>query len=287
VEEWFHGHNYLDHVPPSQWDQQDSRVEANTDLCLALLEQYGVQATFFVLGWIADRHPDLVRRISEAGHEIGCHSYGHPILFRLTEEEFVADLDQALAALKRAGVHECRCYRAPSFSLTPAVHHFLPLLAERGIRIDCSLFPIHHPRYGQPATPRRPFLLEGTVQNPFTVLPMTTVRMAGLNIPFSGGGYMRLLPERIYRSMRRRAWRQNVPVILYVHPWELDSFRPQVGLSPWNRWRSQGGQNSMPAKLAAILSEGRFQTVGDYIETRLVAGDLPVHHLKFADDFAN
>jgi hypothetical protein len=109
---------------------------------------------------------------------------------------------------------------------------------------------------------------------------MTTVRWVGLNLPFSGGGYMRLLPPPIYQSLRRRAGRQGVPVILYVHPWELDSFRPQVGLSPWNRWRSQGGQNSMPAKLAAVLSKGHFQTVGEYIATRLEAGDLPVHSLS-------
>ena len=279
VEEWFHGHNYLDHVPPAVWDEQQQRVVANTEFCLELLAKHGVRATFFVLGWTAERQPALVRRIAEAGHEIGCHSYAHPVVFSLTEAQFLNDLDRALTALRAAGAPECRCYRAPSFSLTRPVHRYLSLLAGRGFRIDCSLFPIHHPRYGQPSTPRQPFLLEETGAEPLTVVPMTTVRLGGVNVPFSGGGYLRLLPLAAYRFLRRRAQHQGVPVIIYLHPWELDSYRPEVSLSRTNRWRSQSGQNSMPAKLEAVLAEGCFQTMGDYVADLLSRGDLPSRRL--------
>ena len=279
VEEWFHGHNYSAHVPPATWDAQQSRVVANTERCLRLLDSYKVRATFFVLGWVAERQPDLIRSLVEAGHEIGCHSFGHPVVYQLEESEFLADLDRALNALARAGVPECGLYRAPSFSLTRPVHRYLPLLAERGIRIDSSIFPVYHPRYGQPAAPRRPFVLAEPGQPEITVVPMTTVHFGLLNLPFSGGGYLRMVPLAFYRRLAGWAHRQRVPVMLYIHPWELDDFRPDVGMSWLGRWRSQGGQNRLPAKLASILACGRFQTLGEYVQARLAAGDLPERRL--------
>ncbi len=279
VEEWFHGHNYLPHVPPETWDTQQSRVVANTERCLRLLDSYGVRATFFVLGWVAERQPDLIRSLVAAGHEIGCHSFGHPVAYQLEESEFLADLDRALDALARVGVPECRLYRAPSFSLTCSVHRYLPLLAERGIRIDSSIFPVRHPRYGQPAAPRRPFVLAEPGRPEIVVVPMTTVQVGFLNLPFSGGGYLRMVPLACYRQLADCAHRQGVPVMLYFHPWELDDFRPDVGMSRLGRWRSQGGQKRLPAKLATILAGGRFQTLGDYVQARQAAGDLPKRQL--------
>jgi polysaccharide deacetylase family protein (PEP-CTERM system associated) len=275
VEEWFHGHNYLAHVPPAVWDEQESRVVANTQHCLDLLAKHGVRATFFVLGWVAERQPELIRQIAAAGHEIGCHSYAHPVVFQLTEDEFLADLSHGLSALAAAGISTCRLYRAPSFSITRKVHNFLPLLADHGIDVDSSLFPIHHPRYGQPRAPRLPFRLELQQDRELVVVPMTTVRAGWLNFPFSGGGYLRLAPLTVYQRLARRAHRQGVPVMIYLHPWELDSYRPDVGMSWLSRWRSQGGQNRMPAKLEEILVGGNFQTLGEYVDSRLAAGDLP------------
>lgn len=282
VEEWFHGHNYLEAVPPAAWDAQARRVVANTERCLEILDRHGVRATFFVLGWTAERHPDLVRGIAAAGHEIACHSHRHPIVHRMPPAEFLADLDRALAALAAAGVPSCAGYRAPSFTITPAVHGYLELLRERGFRYDCSLFPVRHPRYGQPGSPRRPFLLapEGAAAGaappaPLVVVPMTTARLLGANVPYSGGGYLRLLPLAAYRALRRVARRQGVPTIVYLHPWELDEYRPDVALSCFTRWRSQTGQLAMPAKLASLLADGDWQTMGQYVQQRLAAGDLP------------
>ncbi len=279
VEEWFHGHNYLAHVPPELWPRQERRVEANTDRLLALLDEHAVKATFFILGWTADHHPDLVRRIAAAGHEIGCHSYAHPVVSELTPAAFLADLDRALDALSRCGARP-RGYRAPSFTITPGVHHYLELLRERGLGYDCSLFPVRHPRYGQPASPRSPFLLAGSP--PFVVVPMPTWRVGGVNLPYSGGGYMRLLPSPLYHAIRAAARRQGQPCVVYLHPWELDDFRPRTGQGRLLRWRSQAGQRSMAAKLSALLQSGRFRTLGQYVDDLLAGGGLPSRGLPLA-----
>jgi polysaccharide deacetylase family protein (PEP-CTERM system associated) len=278
LEEWFHGHNYLERVPPAQWADQTPRVEANTERCLELLARYDVRATFFVLGWTAARHPELVTRIAAAGHEIGCHSFAHPILFRLKDAEFVADLHRARDALAAAGVPDVAGYRAPSFTLTRPVHHFLELLRANGFRYSSSLFAVRHPRYGQPAAPRHPFRLAGEGP-PFVEVPMTTARLAGINLPFSGGGYLRLSPLPLFRALRKLAGRQGVPLIVYLHPWELDDFRPDAGQSFLGRLRSQGGQATMPGKLEAILAEGSFVTMGEYVANRLARQDLPSRSL--------
>jgi len=281
VEEWFHGHNYLDHMPPEVWDDQELRVEKGMSLCLDMLDRYGVKGTFFVLGWTAERHPDVVREIARRGHEIGCHSYGHPEVFKLTRDQFRADCDRALEALAAAGVDRPMGYRAPSFSITPSVHGYLEVLRDCGFRYDCSIFPIHHPRYGQPDSPRRPFRLEG--QGPaFTVVPMPTWRFMGVNVPFSGGGYLRLFPWPAFRFLRDRAHRQGLPCLIYMHPWEMDDFRPRVGQSSVTSLRSQGGQATMPAKIEKILAMGEFETLGQYVGRLEEAGNLPCPVLNYS-----
>jgi polysaccharide deacetylase family protein (PEP-CTERM system associated) len=287
VEEWFHGHNYLRHFPPETWDDMECRVEGNTARCLDLLERYDVKATFFVLGWTADRYPHLVRLIADAGHEIACHSYAHPEVFNLDEAGFRADLDKALGALAAAGAKDVAGYRAPSFSITPPVHRYLHILRDQGFTYDCSLFPVHHPRYGQPRTPRDPFLLGGAAaqasgpdREPLLVLPMTTARMLGVSVGFAGGGYLRVLPRMAYRALRALARRQGQAVVIYMHPWELDDWRPgDVGQSRLQRWRSQGGQHTAVAKLEQILGDGDFMTMGAYADSLRRDGRLPFRSL--------
>jgi polysaccharide deacetylase family protein (PEP-CTERM system associated) len=274
VEEWFHGHNYLDKVPPETWDDQELRVEQGMSLCLDLLDRHGVKATFFVLGWTAEKFPEVVREIARRGHEIGCHSYAHPEVFKLTADQFRADCERALAALAKAGVPVPAGYRAPSFSITPSVHGYLEILRDLGFGYDCSIFPIHHPRYGQPDGPRQPFALEGDGA-PFTVVPMPTWRFLGVNIPFSGGGYLRLLPWSVFKFLRRSARRQGNPCLVYMHPWEMDDFKPSVGQSAATSLRSQGGQATMPIKIEKILELGDFETLGQYVARLGAGGSLP------------
>lgn len=273
VEEWFHGHNYLDHVPPGQWDNEESRVEKGTHRCLDLLDRHQVKATFFVLGWTAERHPHVVEEIVRRGHEIGCHSYAHPEVFKLSREEFREDCQKALNALAAAGVDDVAGYRAPSFSITPPVHDYLEVLQELGFQYDCSIFPVRHPRYGQPGSPRDTFRLS-SAPDALTVVPMPTWRILGQNIPFSGGGYMRLLPWPAYRFLRAMARRQNQPCIVYIHPWEMDDFKPQAGQSAATSLRSQGGQETVVGKLERLLAEGNFCTMGQYVAERVSSGEL-------------
>lgn len=274
VEEWFHGHNYLEHVPADQWDAQESRVRQGMDICLELLDRHQVKATFFVLGWTAERHPQVVHDIIAAGHEVACHSYAHPVIFEMTADEFRADCMRARDALAKVGVLDVAGYRAPSFSITPPVHHYLEILQECGFKYDCSIFPVRHPRYGQPGSPRRPFRL-GESADSMIEVPMPTWRVLGQNIPFSGGGYLRLLPWPAFKLLRSLAFSQGIPCIVYLHPWELDSYKPEVGVSAATSVRSQGGQASMPIKLDRILRQGDFETLGEYVG-RLQSESLPV-----------
>jgi len=242
-------------------------------ICLDLLDRHQVKATFFVLGWIAERHPALIREIKRRGHEIGCHSYRHPVIFEMDEAAFREDCRLARAALAACGIEGAMGYRAPSFSITPPVHHYLDILLEEGFSYDCSLFPVRHPRYGQPNSPRTPFRV-GDVDNSLTVVPMPTWRFLGQNFPFSGGGYLRLLPWQAFRFLRSQARRQGIPCIIYLHPWELDDFKPQVGQSTTMSIRSHGGQDTMPRKLEKILKEGKFQTLGEYVESLMDGNKL-------------
>ena len=273
VEEWYHGHNYLEHVPPSTWDDQERRVEANTEKVLELLDRHGVTGTFFVLGWTAERHPDLVRRISAAGHEIACHSMRHPIVFELSEQQFRDDLRRCRDVLAAAGATDVQGYRAPSFTITPKVHHYLHILREEGFSYDCSIFPVKHPRYGQPGSPRHPFLLEPPADDPcperepLLVLPMTTARILGVNVPFAGGGYMRILPGWAYRVLRKVALKQGQAVVTYLHPWEFDELKPSTSQNAFMKWRSQGGQDTTLPKLAGMLERGGFRTMCEYADT--------------------
>ncbi len=275
VEEWFHGHNYLDAVPRKDWHTQESRVEKGMRVCFDLLDRNKVKATFFVLGWTAQRHPDLVREIVHRGHEVACHSHSHPVVYEMTRDEFRADTEEALAVLADAGATEVHGYRAPSFSITPPVHDFLEVLQDLGFQYDCSIFPIHHPRYGQPDSPRLPFKLVDQFDSLIEV-PMPTWRFLGLNIPFSGGGYLRWLPRPAFGALRAGARRQGVSCIVYAHPWELDGFRPQASVGKATSLRSQGGQATMPGKLEAVLAEGDFQTLGQYAKQLREEGHLPV-----------
>ncbi len=176
-------------------------------------------------------------------------------------------------ALAAAGVENVAGYRAPSFSITPPVHSYLEILQELGFRYDCSIFPVRHPRYGQPGSPREAYRLSAA-DDALAVIPMPTWRVLGQNIPFSGGGYMRLLPWPAYKFLRAMAKRQNQPCIVYIHPWEMDDFKPQAGQSAAMSLRSQGGQESVLGKLEKLLAEGGFRTMGQYVDELTTAGSI-------------
>jgi polysaccharide deacetylase family protein (PEP-CTERM system associated) len=264
VEEWFHAHNYAAKVASSTWEGIPRRAEEGVDRLLEMCEELGIRATFFVLGWLAERAPALVRRIADAGHEVGCHSYDHPVIYQIGREAFRADTVHARDAIAAAIGHAPTLYRAPSFTIVPRSYWALSVLREEGFRVDSSIFPVRHPRYGNPRGPRDPFRL-GRGREGLLVMPMTTLRLFGSNFAFSGGGYFRLLPLALVRASARRVnARQREPVIYYFHPWELDRFTPDVDLGWLQNVRSQGGKKDLYDKLRRALADHRVITLGEW-----------------------
>ena len=263
VEEWFHGHNYLDRVKPSEWDGLARRAEDGVIRLLDLCDELNIKATWFLLGWQVERQPQIARRIAERGHEIGCHTYAHPVIYTMTPATFRTDTVRARDVIADALGSAPTLYRAASFTITRKSYWALEILAEEGFRIDSSVFPVVHPRYGNPRGPRRPFRLKEA--NGLLVLPITTLRLFGCNLPFSGGGYFRLLPLNVVRRCAKIVReRQREPIVYYFHPWELDETQPDVRLGFLAQLRSQGGKRDLYAKLRCALADQPMTTLGAY-----------------------
>ncbi len=234
VEDYFQVEAFSDVVPRERWDAYTCRVENNTRRLMDLLDEAGVQGTFFVLGWVAERYPALVREIVRRGHELGCHSYWHHPIFRLTPETFRDDTRRAKEAIEQAGGVRVVGYRAPSFSVTARSLWALETLASLGFTYDSSIFPIHHDTYGIPDAPRTPFRVD-TPSGALIEYPMTTFRVWGPNLPVGGGGYLRMLPFWYTRWGVQRLQAEGLPIIAYLHPWEVDPEQPRLP----GRWKSR------------------------------------------------
>jgi polysaccharide deacetylase family protein (PEP-CTERM system associated) len=225
VEDYFQVSALAPHFPRSEWDRIPCRVERNVDLILGLLAEQGARATFFTLGWIAERHPDLVRRIAAAGHEIASHGYAHERASAQTREAFLADITLAKAVLEDISGQAVTGYRAPSFSIDASNLWAHDCIALAGYRYSSSVYPVHHDHYGMPDAPRFAFRLD----NGLMEVPVSTMRWCGRNWPAGGGGYFRLLPYAVSRWQIERVNRADGrPAIFYFHPWEIDPGQPRV-----------------------------------------------------------
>jgi len=263
VEEWFHAHNYAERVDRREWERLDRRAKGGTERLLDMCEELGIKATWFLLGWQVEKDPQLARRIVEAGHEIGCHTFAHPVVYDMDPEDFRRDTVRGRNAIADAVGFAPTLYRAASFTITPKSYWALDILREEGFRVDSSIFPVFHPRYGNPRGPREPFRLGD--EDGILVLPMTTLRLFGVNVPFSGGGYFRLLPLWMIRSAARRVRDvQGEPVVYYFHPWELDGWAPEVKLGMLQDLRSQGGKKDLHGKLKSALGDQEMVTLGEW-----------------------
>lgn len=256
LEDWFCVYNLSRVIPYTEWDRCESRVERTTRRLLDLFRAHKVEATFFVLGWVADRFPDLVREIERDGHEVASHGYSHRLLTFMTPEEFRADLGRSLEVLAKTATQTVRGFRAPSFSLTPATLWAVDILSECGIQYDSSMFPVgFHPEYGMAEADPRPHRLAGGL----TELPMGVAEVFGRMIPCSGGGYFRLFPYALTRSLMRRCNAQGRPVIFYLHPWELDPGQPRVAGMSWStRFRHYNNLERTEARLERLLNDFPF-----------------------------
>lgn len=262
VEDYFQVSAFADRVCRSDWDRYETRVEANTDRLLALFDEAEVQGTFFVLGWVADRHPELVRRIAAAGHEIASHGYWHQLVYDLTPEEFAKDIEDSQDAIYNACGITVNAYRAPSFSIVPRSRWALEILREKGITIDSSVFPVSwHDRYGDPDAPCEIHRIK-TRSGWITEFPPTSGRInfgiTKFPLPI-GGGYFRLLPLSLTELAINQVRSETGPAMFYMHPWEVDPEQPRIsGLSLKSRFRHYVGLQRTEKKLKRLLGSVDF-----------------------------
>jgi polysaccharide deacetylase family protein (PEP-CTERM system associated) len=260
LEEYFQVHAFEGIVKRGEWDVIPSRVELGTLRLLDLLERTGNRATFFTLGWIADRHPDLLRRISEAGHEIASHGYGHRRLTEMTPAEFRADLRRSRRSLVSATGKPVLGYRAPMFSLVPGMEWVFDILVDEGFVYDSSLFPIRRSGYGFAGVNPEIHYIERPGGR-LLEIPMTTTVVAGVRLPAAGGGWFRQLPYGLTRSGFRRCEKQGTPGMFYIHPWELDPDQPRIPVPVIQRIRHYRGLRRIESRLERLLRDFSFTSV--------------------------
>jgi polysaccharide deacetylase family protein (PEP-CTERM system associated) len=262
VEEYFHAEVFASVVHPDDWPSLPSRVGESTHRILDLLGRRNVTATFFVLGWVAERHPDLVREIRARGHEIACHGYAHKMISDMSRDDLRDDVRRARRTIEDAIGAPVAGYRAPTFSIIRETLWALDMLAEEGFSYDSSIFPIHHDRYGIPDAPRFPHRINLPAGGELVEFPITTLEVAGQRLPFSGGGYFRLLPYPLIRSAIRRVnHRERMPAIVYLHPWELDARQPRLPIRGLSRVRHYLNLAHTAEKLDRLLAEFAFGPV--------------------------
>lgn len=255
VEDWFQVGAFDRTIDRADWESLGHRVERNTDAVLALFAERDVKATFFTLGWVAERYPALMRRIAAAGHEVASHGYDHARVFTLTPDQFRADLRKARALLEDASGQAVTGYRAPSFSIDPRTPWAHMILAEEGYRYSSSVAPIRHDHYGWPDSPR--FAWKPLADSPLVELPVTTAKAAGRTLAAGGGGFFRLLPYAFSRwAIRQVNQQDHRPAIIYFHPWEIDPDQPRVAGAPLrSRVRHYSNLSVMAAKLRRLIGD--------------------------------
>ena len=262
VEEYFQVAAFERTIPRGAWDTAESRVEFNTGRVLDLFAAHGKRATFFVLGWIAERHPALVRRIVAEGHELASHGYDHTRVHQLDPAQFRADVVRTRAILEDIGGVAVRGYRAPSYSINGRNLWALDVLQETGHAYSSSIYPIRHDLYGMPEAPRFPFRVR---PDAILEIPVTTVQVGGRNYPCGGGGYFRLLPYAAFRRMLARVnERDGQPGLFYFHPWEVDPGQPRVaGASLKSRFRHYLNLDAMHGRLERLLRDFEWGRMDD------------------------
>lgn len=248
----------------TDWPRFAARIEIGTNLLLDLLAEHQTRATFFILGWVADNHSELVRRIADAGHEIGCHSYYHRLVYSLTRQEFRQDTSRAMRAIQDACGVSPKLYRAPSYSIVSKSFWALEILAELGFTHDSSIYPIVHDRYGVPGFRRHAHTIH-TLSGPILEVPIATVPLSGKHVtPVGGGAYLRLFPYRYAAAGIRRINRvEQEPACIYTHPWELDPDQPRMTKGLISRIRTYGGLGTMRRKLSQMFQDFEFSALGD------------------------
>ena len=267
VEDYFQASAFDRFVSRTTWCERESRVVRSTHTLLEFFQRRGVHGTFFILGWVAERFPSLVRDIASCGHEIASHGYHHQLIYTLTPEQFREDVRRAKAVIEDAGNYPVRGYRAPSFSIVRSSLWALDVLIETGHSYDASVFPIHHDRYGIPDALPRTNVIERAAGTIIEV-PASTVRVAGTNVPIAGGGYFRVFPYAFTKWGIRRVNAGGDPAVFYIHPWEIDADQPRLPAGWLTSLRHYSNLDDTLNRLERLVGDFQFGTVAATLESQ-------------------
>jgi len=262
LEDWFCVYNLSGVIKREDWNKCEFRVEESTERLLLLLKRHNIQATFFVLGWVAEKAPELIRRIRDEGHEIACHTYAHLLLTQVNPVEFEDDLVKALEVLRRNGIENVLGFRAPSFTLVKETKWVLDILEKYGFRYDSSVVPIgFHPEYGLPDAPLAPYKITEKLYE----FPLSCVEIGGKRIPICGGAYFRFFPYWFIRWGIKKCHEEGRPVVFYFHPWEIDPGQPRVKLRVDKYFRHYYNLRKNEKKLMKLLQDFEFTSIKELL----------------------
>lgn len=264
VEEYFQVSLFRESAPVAAWDRYPPRAATAVRRLLELFARKDARATFFVVGWLAEREPALIREIVSAGHEVASHGYEHREIFEMDRESFRSDLRRAQAVLEGITGLPVAGFRAPSWSITPRTSWALEVLVQEGYRWDSSVFPVHHDRYGWPGRPREPHVVRAGGGSLLEV-PPATARVLGMNVPVAGGGYLRHLPFALMRMGIASLDREGIPAVVYLHPWEIDPGQPRIDAPALSRIRHYRNLDKVFPRLSRLLDTWRFGTIGEVL----------------------
>lgn len=268
LEDYYHVSAFERFISRSEWDSFPSRIVQNAERVLALLDRRRARATFFVLGWIADHYPQMVRRIADEGHEIACHSYWHRLVYQMTPEEFREDTRRAKGAIEDAAGVEVVGYRAPSYSITPKCPWALDILVELGFRYDSSIFPVAHDRYGWPGQSRFAGPIRQIGTTTLWEFPPSTYPLFNHAVPVAGGGYLRILPYHYTKwALEHINQEEGRAGCIYFHPWEIDPEQPRLTGSATAWWRHSFGLSTMEEKLKRLLDDFESAPMGEVLRS--------------------
>ena len=273
VEDYFHVSAFADSITPESWSERECRVEKNTYKLLEIFDDAGYKATFFILGWVAENYPGLLKDIQQQGHEIASHGYSHQLVYNQTREMFKKETLKSKQLIEDIIGWEVIGYRAASYSITKDSLWALDVLAEAGFKYDSSIFPVRHDRYGIPDAEVAPHRLITPSGMTLAEFPLTTLRLPGFRLPMAGGGYFPLFPFFVFYNAARYINKiQKQPLIFYLHPWEIDIDQPKIDASWFSRFRHYNNVDNCEERLVRFLSHFEFTTTKSVLtETGLLA----------------
>ncbi len=265
VEDYFQVSAFAKNIKYDDWDNYPLRVEQNTNRLLDLFDEQEIKATFFVLGWVAERKQELIKNIASRGHEVACHGYSHQLIYNQSKDVFREETLRSKSILEDLVQKPILGYRAASYSITDASRWALDILAEAGFLYDSSIFPIRHDRYGIPDATEHPHQLTTSGGNAIVEFPLSTAKLLGYKLPIAGGGYFRLYPYMLTKAGLSQVNKRDEPFIFYLHPWEIDPEQPRIKTSFLSRFRHYNNLDKCEARLQQLIKDFSFCTVLDVL----------------------